>query len=1203
MNQDSEYSYLERLPQLHKLLQEANLAHSIDCWLSVEDLLFKLRQEQRLPTDPIKLLPLLGPIFCRSGDDQIQFRQLYSQWLQGFSSGVQNKEPSAPLLQSSDKPVEGDAGEKLPSSASEPPPRPKLWPVASVVLGALLLMAVAVNFQSIRDLFDGVIEVAVPDAVPKIARTIEGVPDTGEPEPDQVIIEKKAWQELPLEEIPARLPLEAPSLDESYNFRLQAAGWLAGLPLVGFVIWLLWFWLRRNAVLRHGSGDPNDPLRFLRVQLPRDDIFNGADLRRALKKLHTPHAHPTRRLNAAATVDKTLRQARLFQPVYWDRAEVPELVVLVEYQHSADHMAGLSGLVIQRLQDAGLSVHRYDYRVEPRYLYVSGSQRVESIISVAAKHQGAHLLLLGDPAALVNVWSGELKSWSSAFRAWPHKGVLNTRVGAQAWQTVLQRSGFFVGAFNSSGLTALSNSLGQTVAAEESVAGGKRLPKLLRNSDVWMRPVKPEEKKEQELLRVLYRYVGGSGFYLLGAMSVYPELNWGLTRAVDFGLFPDEGGSEARELRLLRLAQLPWCRQGWFPDWLRQSFIDELSPYQKERIHVLYLELFRKQKNAPEGGIRLPITLPSVKRHWLRFLNRQDRNWQAYLKDLVLFRSPESVFNDRVFVSFLWGRGKALDFRLPSSVSDFWPLLLRRLLPLGLLVGLAVFGLFKSWAFWGEALLSRTLLASQQGQYAEIPVMIRTTAEAKVLAEALQQTLFSHGFEGVVLGREWLNGKGRNRIRLGGGVNDEVGNYIAARLAYLKYRGSENIFFPSKDRDLSDEGEVVIELRNPPLADRLIFVRDELKSKGLSQSQEEKFSDPQNFSTLIKVLKVKAPRMVVIPAGSFQMGCVSDKNCRDREKPVHQVTIANSFALSQTEVTFADYDRFAKATKRKLPDDEGWGRGNRPVINVTWNDAKAYAKWLSGQTGEKYRLPTEAEWEYAARAGTKTPFSTGDCIGTDQANYNGNSSLDGCKKSGLGRGKTLAVGSFQANAFGLQDMHGNVWEWTEDCWHDDYRGSIPLDGLAWLEKKCEKWVIRGGSWLGSAEYVRSAHRNRRNVTKKGSYAIGFRLVRYLKVDFRPLDFTVYVQYSSGSKVLALKVQKILKQEGYRVPGIEKINDVPSNLQVRYYYREHKHFADKLARKLEKNLDLPVESASAILFIQPNKLKKLPKGILEVWIPR
>jgi formylglycine-generating enzyme required for sulfatase activity len=144
------------------------------------------------------------------------------------------------------------------------------------------------------------------------------------------------------------------------------------------------------------------------------------------------------------------------------------------------------------------------------------------------------------------------------------------------------------------------------------------------------------------------------------------------------------------------------------------------------------------------------------------------------------------------------------------------------------------------------------------------------------------------------------------------------------------------------------------------------------------------------------------------------------------------------------------------------PSDEGWGRGRRPVINVSWDNAKAYVEWLSKKTGKAYRLLSEAEREYVTRAGTTTPFWWGDSISTNQANYNGNYTYrDGAK--GEYRAKTLPVDAFQANAWGLYQVHGNVWDWVEDCYHDSYRGA-PSDGSAWTTGDCSHRVVRGGSW-------------------------------------------------------------------------------------------------------------------------------------------
>ncbi len=225
------------------------------------------------------------------------------------------------------------------------------------------------------------------------------------------------------------------------------------------------------------------------------------------------------------------------------------------------------------------------------------------------------------------------------------------------------------------------------------------------------------------------------------------------------------------------------------------------------------------------------------------------------------------------------------------------------------------------------------------------------------------------------------------------------------------------------------------------------------------------------------------PKMVWMPTGQFRMGDLTGKGDKD-ELPVHTVTISQPFAMGQTEVSFVEYDQFAKATQRNLPDDQQWGRGNRPVINVSWNDAVAYAQWLSEQTGKPYRLPTEAEWEYAARAGTETEYWWGNEIGNNRAN------CDGCG-SPWDNKQTAPVGSFKPNAWGLYDTAGNVWEWVQDCWHDNYT-KAPDNGATWQTVECGLRVLRGGSWIIYGGDVRSAYRGR-SEPGDGGHNIGFRL--------------------------------------------------------------------------------------------------------------
>ncbi len=213
-----------------------------------------------------------------------------------------------------------------------------------------------------------------------------------------------------------------------------------------------------------------------------------------------------------------------------------------------------------------------------------------------------------------------------------------------------------------------------------------------------------------------------------------------------------------------------------------------------------------------------------------------------------------------------------------------------------------------------------------------------------------------------------------------------------------------------------------------------------------------------------------APQNFVdIPAGSFVMGCQSgrDSNCSSNEKPARTVTIA-PFKMMTHEVTFEQWDLCATYGKCPRPDDEGWGRGQRPVINVSWDDIQVYTQWLKEHTGKIYRLPSEAEWEYAIRAGGNSNYSWGHSIGKRRANCNGCGSKWDNKK-------TAPVGSFAPNAFGLYDMHGNVWEWVQDH-YGDY-GSASNDHHARGFSGSAHRILRGGSWRCYPLYVRSSYRS------------------------------------------------------------------------------------------------------------------------------
>jgi len=230
----------------------------------------------------------------------------------------------------------------------------------------------------------------------------------------------------------------------------------------------------------------------------------------------------------------------------------------------------------------------------------------------------------------------------------------------------------------------------------------------------------------------------------------------------------------------------------------------------------------------------------------------------------------------------------------------------------------------------------------------------------------------------------------------------------------------------------------------------------------------------------------KSPLMVVIPAGSFSMGSSASSRYTD-ERPRHTVKI-ESFAVSKYEVTFAEYDLFAKATKRKPPKDLYMDRNTHPVIFVKWDDAYYYAKWLSEQTGKKYRLLSESEWEYAASTGKKSSFWWG---------YDEEPNRAHCFEceTGLDPRKPSKVGGFDANKFGLHDTAGNVAEWVKDCWHENYKGA-PTDNEVWEGGDCTYRAVRGGAYLSPQQSIRSAKRDKLK-SDAGYDHVGIRIARKL----------------------------------------------------------------------------------------------------------
>lgn len=232
----------------------------------------------------------------------------------------------------------------------------------------------------------------------------------------------------------------------------------------------------------------------------------------------------------------------------------------------------------------------------------------------------------------------------------------------------------------------------------------------------------------------------------------------------------------------------------------------------------------------------------------------------------------------------------------------------------------------------------------------------------------------------------------------------------------------------------------------------------------------------------------QGPAFKRVPAGSFLMG-----SNRYSEKPQHYVKIEKDFFLTISEITFDEYEKFCIETGHPFPDNSGWGKGARPVINVSWHDARAYAKWLTEQTGIVYRLPSESEWEWAAGSGTNTLYNWGNRYKKNMAN---------CKKcSDIKENRTAPVRSFPPNQLGFHDMSGNVWEWIEDCWVDNYINAPEDQSPRKVSGKCGNYTIRGGAWNSPRRHVTTTARLGVWANTRSNY-IGFRLVRETEMNDR-----------------------------------------------------------------------------------------------------
>ena len=1061
--------WLPRLAWLDAWLARYDLPRGPDRWQKAQDLLLVHDLQGRFP-DPWGMQLVLAPLFCRSDEEQQRFGEAFEHWLKEY------EEPGE-----AEKCGSTTTTEHLPP---DPPPPPKGRLAILLVLLVCLGLLFGVGYWSSYDPQPP--KRADDNPVSSGSWGDERLPPVADPELIPVL---PRLQAEPLERLFPPSP--------RFTAFVDAVPWLLGaLPLLLGLGWLLWRWLRWRPLLRNRLGSGDDPIANITFDPEEDGLFNDAALRGALRRLHTPVPSPTRRVDAAATVDATARHAGLLQPRYIDRFSVPECVVLADSRHSEDHLGALAALFAQRLREADLEVQLYHFDRYPGRVRPADGGPGETLFDLAARHAGARLLLIGEPTLLVDPYREAVHSWVEDQHEWGERVLLSTRRAPAAWLPLLETEGIRVGDFTADGLIRLTEAMTGAPRPAGVPAPFRLLPPVLLEEGSWNALFPPEPELGKRVMAALSRFLGRDGMQLLAAMAAYPVLHWELTRALDLSLL-DQGGAARREARLFAIARLPWSRQGWLPEWLRQALRDSRSEAQREAIDGFYRNLMLQAEVDGSGRVALPVATGGERRPALL----------RWLRDWWQTRGARALPRDRIFASVLLGRRvRPLDLPLARHLLEKLPiaprLLLPRLVGVVLTAGVVGWGLVAGWEAWARESVERWLSEVEQPDFSGQSVTIHHTAATEPLAWVLQGTLEGFGFPSPQLEVVPMADEFDNRLILGEGASAEAASFVAQRLRYLTW--GLPVVNAAGGGQGAGEG-VVVELyttgrTGSQFRDDLAVTLTPERLAELGRPWEERLVDRrERLVSFRDALQGggQGPEMVVLPPGEFLMGSPEDEPQRyPDEGPQHPVTIG-SFALSKSEVTFDDYDRFARATGRELPWDGGLGRGLRPVINVSWEDATAYAQWLSERSGHAYRLPSEAEWEYAARAGTTTPFSTGDCITTDQANYDGTEDYNDCSaKTGDYRRQTLPAGSLPANPWGLHELHGNVFEWVQDCWHENYRDA-PRDGTPWLEPDggdCIRRVIRGGAWNIYPRGLRSASRNRGSARAAWDF-LGFRVAR------------------------------------------------------------------------------------------------------------
>jgi formylglycine-generating enzyme required for sulfatase activity len=1088
MMASTQQGYPLNLEKLDALLRREDMAHSPDIWINIHRLLLPRIAAGVLPDEAKALAHLLGPLVCKTPQHQQRLDSVIKEWLGGQPpvEQAQLHAPQQPAVTAWQKRISHFNRRSL--------------------LGLVLLLIVLAGFAWATTYWPQPPEVKLPPLIPEQTDT--------KPTPNLT------KHTIPITDWVAPNPFPAPIIiPANWLLQMEKLGWMMpGLPIPAALIWLMWRY-RRQTVLT--NKPPQGEQLLIRLNLDMDDLrlltpFRGPEMKSADKLRYSPAGIDSRHLDVEASVIAAANQAGFFTPRYRQQHNIrPEYLVLVQSIHGNDQSAVFAELLVAALEKNNMAIRSYRFRDDPRRLIPwiqppdSADKAALSLAQLALRRGAARLIVISDWDIVyqpyrhnqLHDWVKDFNSWQPEQRIWLCPGFEQQESAEKASQQAKDLK-FRL-------LPLASPHIGKLADWLTQEGGGKSLseqthdefvdflPEIFtETSDSWLDWHPPYGIDLKRLDKELLEYLTADGFLLLQTLAVFPKPLWPLPHVLDIQLFAEQANStptrrwpwqrlqqrpensqtdtdetlrKARELRLLRLSRLPWLRQTFMPDYLRLRLLKQLNRPQRRRIRSAWASLLNALISGnQQKQISLPIAEPNINKKRLR--------------DRLTALPNSDALNDAIFANIIMG-GKLglLDFRLSNALAKLLPGISRQLdlrpaITALVLTLLSVPGLHYLWETQGKPALTSLWQERIDRQNADWQVNLNYQPTTQPLADALVKALQTDNFnasQGLALNQPAFKD---NQINYPVGAVD-IANQVAQHLRWLTY------------------GAAVTVTEAPALPAKTLLIQ-----LGKTYQHTAGFNDTLHnlYQATFEIKEIPAkisgqalePALVIVPADSFLMGSPDSEPIYDPdESPQHPVTIAQSFAIGKYEVTFAEYDRYAKSANLKLPDDQVWGRDQRPVINVSFNEAQAYVAWLSKQSGLAYRLPSEAEWEYAARAGSNTAYWWGDSIGKNHAVCNG------CGSQWDGK-QTAPVGSLKANKFGLYDTAGNVWEWTQDCWHNNY-DQAPTDGSAWLDAnggECDRRVVRGGSWYYFPQGLRSANRNR---IGDAAYGTGFRVARAL----------------------------------------------------------------------------------------------------------